>query len=142
MSQSAIFFPVLVQALLSLLLLPVMGRARARSMREFKQNLTDKDVELGQNKWTEEASKVASNFKNQFEVPVLFFAVVAFALIYKQADGLMTGLAWVFAVSRLVHTAIHIGPNVVMWRAVAYLIGAVAVLAMWLVLGFRLWTGV
>lgn len=142
MSQSAIFFPVLVQALMSLLLLPLMGRARARSMRELKQNLTDKDVELGQNKWTEEASKVASNFRNQFEVPVLFFAVVAFALIYKQADALMTGLAWVFAVSRLLHAAIHIGPNVVMWRAVAYLVGVVAVLAMWLVLGFRIWTGV
>ena len=141
MSQSAIFFPVLVQALLTLAVLILLGPARARSMREQKQQLTDDDVRIGRNTWSEEATKVSNNFKNQFELPVLFYAIVAFALALKQADPVMTSLAWAFAVSRLVHAAIHVGPNVVMWRGVAYMIGAVALLAMWLLLGWRVWSG-
>ena len=141
MSQSAIFFPVLVQAVLSLMLLPVLGVRRARSMREHRQQITDKDVELGRNAWTGEATKAANNYRNQFELPVLFFAVVAFALILKQADPLMIGLAWAFAATRLVHAAIHVGPNVVRWRALAFIVGAAVLLTMWLVLGWRIWAG-
>ena len=142
MSQSAIFFPALVQALLSIGLLFLLGPARARSMRAAKQSVADRDVALGQNPWSDEATRIANNYKNQYEVPVLFYAIVAFAILFKQADGLMTSLAWVFALSRLVHTAIQVGPNVVMWRAAAFLVGVAALLAMWLLLGFRLWTGV
>lgn len=142
MSQSAIFFPALVQALLTLAVLILLGPTRARSMRETKQQLTDDDVRIGRNQWTEQALKVSNNFKNQFELPVLFFAIVAFAMALKQADSLMTGLAWIFAVSRVVHAVIHVGPNVVMWRGVAYILGAVVLLAMWLLLGWRVWAGV
>ncbi len=142
MSQSAIFFPTLVQALLTLAVLILLGPTRAQSMRETKQQLTDADVRIGRNQWTEQAIKVSNNFKNQFELPVLFFAIVAFAMALKQADGLMTALAWAFALSRLVHAAIHVGPNVVMWRGVAYIVGAVVLLAMWLLLGWRVWAGV
>ena len=141
MSHSSIFFPALVQALLSLLLLPVMGMARARSMRELKQSIDDADVRLGRNPWTDEATKIAKNYSNQFEVPVLFFAVVAFALILKQADPLMMGLAWIFVLSRVAHSAIHIGPNIVRWRAVAFMIGVAVLLVMWLTLGWRMWMG-
>lgn len=139
--QSAIFFPVLVQALLSIGLLPVMGVVRARSMRALQQTLEDDDVRLGRNAWTEEATKVANNYKNQFELPVLFFAVVAFAMILKQADGLMTSLAWAFVVTRLVHTAIHIGSNVVRWRGAAFLAGLAILTAMWLILAWRVAIG-
>ncbi len=139
--QSSIFFPALVQALLSLLLLPAMGAARARSMRESRQSIDDPDVRLGRNKWNEDATKISNNYKNQFETPVLFFAVIAFSLILKQSDPLLIGLAWVFVLSRLAHAAIHIGSNIVKWRALAFLIGVVVLLAMWLILGWRVWNG-
>lgn len=139
--QSAIIFPALVQALLSLLLLPVMGAARSRSMQENKQTIDDNDVRLGRNPWNDQATKIANNFKNQFEVPVLFFVVVAFALILKQADGWMTSLAWLFVLSRVAHTAVHLGTNVIKWRAFAFLIGVATLLTMWLTLAWRVWNG-
>lgn len=139
--QSAIFFPALVQALLSLFLLPYMGTARARSMRENGQTIDDREVRLGRNPWNDDATKVANNYENQFETPVLFFAVTAFALILKQADAVMTGLAWVFALARLVHAGIHLGPNIVKWRAIAFLTAVVSLLAMWLILAWRVATG-
>ena len=54
---------------------------------------------------------------------MLFYAVVAFALITKGADALMIVLAWLFVLTRLVHAAIHIGPNKVRWRAPAFALG-------------------
>ena len=132
MKPTAILFPVIVQVILTLGVLVVMGPARSQSMRDNGQKLTDDDVRIGQNSWSTQAVKVSKNYANQFELPVLFYAVVAFALITSAVDLLMVGLAWIFVLSRVVHTAIHIGPNVVMWRGTAFLVGFVALVLMWL----------
>ena len=42
---------------------------------------------------------------------MLFYAVTAFALLAGGADLPMVVLAWAFVLTRLVHAAIHIGPN-------------------------------
>jgi hypothetical protein len=63
---------------------------------------------------------------------VLFYAVVAFALILKGADLIMIVLAWVFVLTRLVHAAIHIGPNKVRWRSPAFGLGFLIVVIMWI----------
>ena len=142
MSNSAIVLPVVVQALLSILVLVGLGQARAQSMRERRQSLTDEDLRLSRNVWSDQAQKVANNYRNQFELPVLFFAVVAFVMILRQADAAMLWLAWIFVAARVAHAVIHIGPNVVKWRAITFLIGAIAVSTMWIVLGWRAITGV
>lgn len=141
MTQVAIFYPILLQVLLTLAVLVLMGPARSQSMRENRQQITDKDVAIGRIVWSEQATKVANNYKNQFELPVLFYAAAAFAVVFKQADALMVGLAWAFAISRVVHAIIHIGPNVVIWRGIAFLVGAAVLLAMWLLMAWRLWLG-
>lgn len=138
MKPTAILIPVLVQVVLTLGVLIAMGPARARSMRENGQKLTDDDVRIGQNKWSSQAVKVAKNYANQFELPVLFYAVAAFAMITSATDLLMVGLAWVFVLSRLAHTAVHIGPNVVMWRGTAFLVGFAALALMWLKLAIHI----
>ncbi len=142
MSNSALVLPAVVQALLSILVLIGLGQARAQSMRERRQTLTDEDLRLSRNVWSDQAQKVANNYRNQFELPVLFFAVVAFAMILRPADTLMLWLAWIFVATRIVHAAIHIGPNVVKWRAGVFLVGASTVATMWIILGWRAVTGV
>lgn len=142
MSNSALVLPAVVQALLSILVLIGLGQARAVSLRERRQTLDDDDLRLSRNVWSEQAQKAANNYRNQFELPVLFFAVVAFTMILRQADALMLWLAWIFVATRIAHAVIHIGPNVVKWRAAAFLAGAIAVSTMWIVLGWRAVTGV
>jgi hypothetical protein len=56
---------------------------------------------------------------------------VAFALILKGADLIMIVLAWAFVLTRLVHAAIHIGPNKVRWRSPAFALGLLIVAIMW-----------
>lgn len=141
MSQSHIVLPAAVQALLSVVLLIGLGPARARSMREARQTLDDADVRVGRNTWSEQATKVSNNYRNQFELPVLFFAVVAYALILRAADATMIWLAWAFVATRVVHAAIHVGPNVIKWRALAFIVGASILTTMWITLVWRILAG-
>jgi hypothetical protein len=138
MQPTAILYPVFVQVALTVGLLVVLNRARSASMREREQKLTDADVELGQNASSPAAIKASRSYANQFELPVLFYAVVAFAMITSAVDFLMVVLAWIFAIARLVQAAIHIGPNVIAWRASAFIVGLVAVIAMWVKLALHI----
>ena len=56
---------------------------------------------------------------------------LAFALIAKGADLIMLVLAWAFILSRIVHISIHIRPNKVRWRSMAFAAGCVMILLMW-----------
>jgi hypothetical protein len=113
-----------------------MARARARSQKERGQNL--QDLALASNSdWNEAALKAANNYKNLFEIPVLFFAAAAFALITRTVDGWMIGLAWLFVASRVLHTIVHVTSNTVMLRGPVFMIGFVAVMAMWMLIVWR-----
>lgn len=131
MKPTAIILPVVLQALLTLGVLGLLGRARSQSMREKHQNLGDDDVRLGRNAWSETATKVSNNYKSQFELPVLFYAVTAFLLISGGVDYLMVMTAWVFVLSRIAHAVIHIGPNLIPWRFGAFMVGVVTLVVLW-----------
>lgn len=129
MSQNVILLPALAQMVLTLVILGLLPIARSRSMRERRQRLQDMAL-AGKTDWNEQSQKIANSYASQFELPVIFYALVAFSLIAKTADPLMTGLAWLFVASRVVHAAIHIGPNIVAWRFPAFAIGLLALIAM------------
>ncbi|KAB2915085.1 MAG: MAPEG family protein [Hyphomicrobiaceae bacterium] len=132
MNQIAILYPVFVQVLLVFTVTLSMAVARARAVKTMDRKRGNPDLALGRAPWPEDAIKRAANYSNQFELPVLFYAVVAFALITKSADSLMVTLAWLFVLTRLVHAAIHIGPNKVRWRSPAFALGFLIVVLMWI----------
>jgi hypothetical protein len=43
----------------------------------------------------------------------------------------MVVLAWLFVLTRLLHTAIHIGPNKVRWRSPVFALGLIILAVMW-----------
>lgn len=83
------------------------------------------------------ASLFAANFRNQFEIPVLFFAVVALVLIIRRPDTLFVVLEWLFVVARVAHVGIHVTRNVVPWRSAAFAASAAIVLILWLDLAIK-----
>ena len=137
MRPTDIILPVAGQALLTIVVLVAMGPARARSMRESGRTLSDEDVRLGRITWDARATKIANNYANQFEVPVLFYACAALALSAGAVDLVMLTLAWVFVGSRVAHSIIHIGPNVLPWRGAAFLVGVLVVVTMWVKLALH-----
>ncbi len=136
MSQNLILLPVAAQVLLTCVVLLLMALARSRSMRERGKTAQDLSLSTAAD-WNAAARKASNNYNNLFELPVLFYAVTAFALITRMVDALMFALAWVFVASRVLHSMVHLTSNVVRWRGSIFLVGFIAVLAMWVLLVWR-----
>ena len=73
----------------------------------------------------------ANNFRNLFEMPVLYFAIVPLLLITHQASHVQVALAWAFVLLRVLHSFIHIVVRKVQLRAPVYWLGSAALIAMW-----------
>jgi len=83
-------------------------------------------------------TRAADNFRNLFEMPVLFYAALAVAVLSAQVNAVTLGLAWTFVALRVAHSAIQCGYNKVMHRFYAYVGGGMALFALWGVLAFGL----
>ena len=83
-------------------------------------------------------SAPADNFRNLFELPVLFYVALVIAFLTAQVDALTLGLAWAFVATRFVHSAIHCGYNRVRHRFYAFIGGFFVLAALWAVLAFGL----
>jgi hypothetical protein len=141
MNQVAILYPVFVQVLLTLAVYCLLSLARFRAVAAAGRPPGKGDIAMGRYAWPDDAVKRANNQRNQFELPVLFYAAVAFALIVGAADTTMVALAWTFAASRVVHAAIHIGPNRIRLRGPVFAFGFLIVAAMWAKLFLHVVTG-
>ena len=76
--------------------------------------------------------KAGRHFSNLFEVPVLFYAGLIIAMMMPLTGFWIQVWAWLFVVARILHAAIHLGPNKIRPRMLAYALGWVAVLAIWI----------
>src|SRR5262245_24888297 len=130
-NQDAILYPVFVQVSLTVVVYCLLLAARARAIKAAGAQRGSGDIAMGRYPWPEDAEKRAHNQRNQFELPVLFYAGTAFALILRAVDFTMLALAWSFVASRVVHAAIHVGPNKVRWRGPVFILGFLIITAMW-----------
>src|SRR5215204_4519622 len=131
MSLQAVLAPLFVQVAVTFVLMFWMGAVRTSSIRRGEVKIGN--IALGQPAWTEQGTKLGNAFRNQFELPVLFYVLVVLAIIARKADLLFVIMSWLFVVLRIVHAAIHTGANDVPRRFYAYLAGALVLLAMWLI---------
>ncbi|MGF9758032.1 MAPEG family protein [Microvirga sp. 0TCS3.31] len=136
MSISAVILPVLVQVGLTLILLFWMGRTRVGHLR--KGEVKVRDIALGERNWPSRVTQIQNAYHNQFELPVLFYALGALALITRKADMLFVVMAWIFVVSRLVHAAIHTTSNKLSLRFMAFVVGVLILAAMWIIFAVRI----
>ena len=139
MKDLSILYPVFVQVLLTFFLQMWMGRERLAAV--WAKTVRRGEHEGAKPVWPERAGVVSNAFHNQLEMPMLFYAVVAFALIAGAADGFMLALAWAFAISRLLHAAIYTTYNKIEHRFLVYLFGSMVVWSMWALLALRVMTG-
>jgi hypothetical protein len=139
MTVPVVLLPVFVLVLLTLILALWMGYERNRVV--YSREVKIKDIALTKENWPEQAKKVSNAYHNQYELPVLFYVLTAFALITKKADLIFLVLSWVFVISRLVHAYIHTTSNRVSRRFFAYLVGLVVLTIMWIYFAFQILTG-
>lgn len=80
----------------------------------------------------------ADNFKNLFEMPVLFYVLCGLLAVSGLANPSFVSLAWVYVALRALHSFIHISYNRVMHRFLAYMVSSVLLFAMWLMFALQL----
>jgi len=83
-------------------------------------------------------SAAADNFRNLFELPVLFYLAVVMAVQTSQVTAITLGLAWLFVVLRIAHSTIHCTYNKVIHRFYVYVCGGTVLWLLWGVLALGL----
>jgi len=136
MSIAAVLAPVFAQVALTFALLFWMGGSRVASLRAGQVRI--KDIALAQPAWPERIMRIGNTYHNQFETPVLFYALVAFAILTRKADFWFVVLSWLYVLARVVHASIYTTNNVVQRRFQVFLVGAVILVLMWLIFAVRI----
>lgn len=126
-SATAIFWPILAHIVLVTALYALLGMRRAAAVKAGRARVS----QFRENQNEPQDSLFARNsLANQFELPVLFYAL-CLSLHVTGGDGLwVVVLAWLFALSRYVHAFIHVTSNRIRHRQPAFLVGFIAVICL------------
>jgi hypothetical protein len=136
MNAALIFWPVLAQIALTLSIYVVLARRKAGAIKARTVNM--KEAALDNRAWPESVVKVSNNLANQFEAPVLFYAL---CLTLYATDGVGLAallLAWLYVGLRVVHSFIHIGSNYVPRRLQVFVLSVGVLLALLVVSAWQL----
>jgi hypothetical protein len=136
MSAQMVLLPVFVLVGLTFALLLWMASARTRALTGREVRI--KDIALGQPNWPARATQIGNSFRNQFELPLLFYVLIALALPLRHADLFIVLMSWVFVVTRFVHAGIFVTTNNVQRRSLAWFAGVLVLLAMWIYFALRI----
>ena len=129
-----LLLPAFVQFALTVYVLTRLGQGRVRAVRSRQVKRSEIDTKTA---YSATVQKFANNYVSQFELPVLFYVVLLFALATELIDFVLIGLAWAFVGSRLVHSFVHIGANRIATRFKVFVAGLVFLVGMWAWFGLR-----
>ena len=130
MNPTAIFWPVIAHVALTYGIYFMVLRRRVAAIRGGAASISsfrDRGAE------PTGSATAANNLLNQFELPVLFHAVCLALYVTGGVSIYAVILAWMFSVSRYVHTWIHLTHNSVRTRQAAFIAGFVATAILWLI---------
>ena len=135
--RNAIFWPLIAQVVLVAIVAVRMYVVRVAELRA--QHIDPQS--MATSRIAAQALQnvaAADNFRNLFEVPVLFFAVCAALAITDSVTPLQLVLAWLYVGLRAVHSFIHVTYNRVMHRFSVYVASTICVFLMWGLFAFAL----
>jgi len=140
MSDRAILFPALAMVALTIVVWFRMYTSRVAEMK--RERIHPQAVATSAQMAARITdSRAADNFRNLFELPVLFYV----ALLVLAWTGHVTPatllLAWLFVALRMLHSAIHCTYNRVVHRFYAYLASSVVLWVLWGVIAVDLLAG-
>jgi len=136
MTIQMVLLPLFVQILLVFALLMGMATTRGHALSSGETKI--RDIALRQPNWPARATQIGNCFSNQFELPVLFYALIALALPLRHADLIIVMLSWLFVVTRFVHAGIFISSNDVRRRSLAWFAGVIVLFVMWLYFALKI----
>lgn len=140
MGENAIFLPALAMVVLTFAVWWRMYVTRIAQMK--RERIHPQSVATS----AQAAAKLtdscaADNFRNLFELPVLFYLALVVAAQAGLASTQVLVLAWLFVILRAVHSWIQCTYNKVMHRFKVYVAGGLVLWTLWGVLAYGLLRG-
>ncbi|WP_024509847.1 MAPEG family protein [Bradyrhizobium sp. ARR65] len=136
MSVQMVLLPLFVQIGLTFALLIWMVGLRRQTLVSGETKI--RDIALGQPNWPARATQVGNCYRNQFELPLLFYALIALALPLRHADLFIVLMSWLFVITRFAHAGIFVSSNDLGRRSIAWLAGALVLLVMWIYFALKI----
>ena len=130
MDRILILYPVFAMVLLAFFSYIIM-------ILIAKKYITKKEIKYGQFKlyrgeFPDEYEQSRQHLKNQFELPIIFYLLVALLYSLNNLQYIDIILAWLFVISRYIHTFIRFKNNYLPYRATVFTFGYVILLACWI----------
>ena len=135
MLQTAIIWPMIVQTALVFAIYLVASKRRADAVRSGVAKDQDFRVPTVE---PEPSATAIRNIANQFELPVLFYAVCILLLVTNGVGTFTLLCAWLFAASRIFHAVVHVTSNRLGLRRPAFVVGFVTNFLLWAALSMHL----
>ena len=121
MQSHLIFWPVLAQVLLPIIVLLINGK---RKKADVKAGTFDPEkAALDNEAWSTPVVLTSKNLANQTQITVLFYVL---CIVLASINGVTTfalTVAWLFVISRYLHTYVHITSNYVPLRMNVFIAG-------------------
>jgi len=126
-----LFIACFIQFALTIVVLTIMFFTR---IGDVKAGITDARFFKTYDFATEIPNKTKQlnrNVTNQFETPVLFFAVVALILAMGLAHQHLVVLAYAWVFLRVLHTFVHLTSNKLPYRMTTFILSLALLIALW-----------
>lgn len=135
MNNSVIFWPVIIQALVTLFLYIPMSARRVASVKSGTAKASDyRLVE----KEPEDVRQMTRAIANQYETPILFYAVCLSAYVTQNVGVVMVALAWAYVVIKCVHVYVQTTSNRLRIRRPVFMLSFIVLIAMWVMFALQL----
>lgn len=135
MSGTAIFWPMIAQVVLIHAVYLIVSMRRVGSVKAGSARLSDFAVPFSE---PEPSATAVRNLINQFELPLLFLIVCVSLFALGGATPVAVVLAWLFVLSRIAHTYVHVTDNRVLLRRRIFIAGFLVNGALWILLAVQL----
>ena len=134
-SSTAIFWPVMAQVLLTLVVYVMVSYRRVGAVKAGTARPSDFKVPSIE---PEASATAARNLSNQFELPVLFYVACLSLFVTGGAGQAAVIAAWAFVLARVAHAWIHLTSNRIRLRRPLFILSLVINLVQWLLLALHI----
>ncbi len=133
MEPTAIVYPGIAMFFLSFSMVAHLGASRFAAVR--RRDVSLKYYRLyNEGEQPERLQLLGRHVQNHFEVPPLFYIVLLFILVTGSVTPVSVTLAWLYFLSRCLHSYIHLGSNNVSRRFVTYGASGLILAGLWICL--------
>ena len=127
MKEFAFIYPVLAHLFLVLGLYIILGLRKSTAVK--KKSVDLKDASLNNQAWPPAVVQVSNNIANQFESPILFYALCFIGFLTGIGNVFVIFLCWSYVFLRYVHSYVHISKNIVPYRLRVFVLSLLVLLA-------------